>query len=278
MPLSPYACANCGFWQRWFDTPPSCPVCTDVRNALPEDGWDFVTPAGVEERVACSWIDHGSGLVEFRTAPRFGLDSRGWLLERLGGNIAFEAAAWYDDDALTEIERRGGIAVAASSHPHGYGALWLLQDRFGADVAIARADHGWTKAFRVTLPFDDSLELAPGLTLHRTGGHFDGHVVLHDADHRLLFSGDAVKFDVGPAGRAIAVSCHKAWHQQTPLTHDELAGYREVLAPLAFDTVCSPFELARAATTEQVLALLDAQLAGRPTVAPMPISAHGVNS
>ena len=41
MPLSPWTCTNCGHWQRWFATPPSCPVCTDVRNALPDDGWDF---------------------------------------------------------------------------------------------------------------------------------------------------------------------------------------------------------------------------------------------
>lgn len=264
-------CANCGFWQRWFDTPPSCPVCSDVRNALPDGGWEFLRPEEVDRRVTCSWVDHGDGLVEFRTTPRFGLDTRGWLLERTDGNVAFEAAAWYDEDALTEIDRRGGIVAAAASHPHAYGALWQLQDRFDADVTIARADHSWTKAFRVTTAFDDGWELAAGLTLHRTGGHFDGHVVLHDAAHHRLFGGDAVKFDTGSDGRAKAVSAHKAWHQRTPLTHGEIARYREVLAPLRFDSVCSPFDLARDATTEHVVALFDAQLAGRPTVEPMEI-------
>ncbi|MGH9272653.1 MAG: MBL fold metallo-hydrolase [Ilumatobacteraceae bacterium] len=272
MALTPYTCANCGFWQRWFEVPPSCPVCTDVRNNLPEDGWDFVRPAGMLERVRCSWHDHGDGLVEFRTSPRFGLDSVGWLLQRPDGNIAFEAAGWYDEAALAEIERLGGIAVAAASHPHAYGALWLLQNRFGADVAITRADHGWTKAFRVTRPYDDTHELAPGLTLHRTGGHFDGHAVLFDEGRRTLFSGDAVKFDARSDGRAFAVSCHKAWHQATPLTHGELRRYRDVLAPLEFDTVCSPFALARGATTSAVVALLDAQQDGQPTVEPMEVS------
>ena len=42
MPLRPYACANCGHWQRYFAPPPDCPVCTDTRNDLPEDGWQFL--------------------------------------------------------------------------------------------------------------------------------------------------------------------------------------------------------------------------------------------
>jgi hypothetical protein len=39
-----------------------------------------------------------------------------------------------------------------------------------------------TKALwaQVSWPYDDVLEPLPGLTLHRTAGHFDGHAVLHD--------------------------------------------------------------------------------------------------
>ena len=44
MPLSPFACTNCGHWQKYFATPPHCPICSDVRNDLPADGWEFVTP------------------------------------------------------------------------------------------------------------------------------------------------------------------------------------------------------------------------------------------
>jgi len=272
MSLKPYACANCGFWQRWFDVPPACPVCTDVRNALPPDGWDFVPVEAMAERVSCSWVEHDGDLLEFRTSPRFGLDSVGWLLLRSDGNVAFEAAGWYSDEALDEIDRRGGISMLSSSHPHGYGALWQLQDRFDAPLAITLADHGWTKALHVQRPYDDVLAIRPDLVLHRTGGHFDGHAVLHDATNRRLFAGDAVKFDVDGDGRAVAVSCHQAWHQRTPLTHNELRRYREVIAPLDFDTVCSPFGLARGARTTNVVALFDDQLAAVPTVEPMEVS------
>jgi hypothetical protein len=272
VPLSPYACANCGFWQRWFATPPTCPVCTDVRNALPEDGWDFVSAAAMPDRLTSSWIDHGDGLVEFRCSPHFGLGGVGWLLERSDGNVGFEAAPWYDDDAFAEIDRRGGIATLSSSHPHAYGALWQLQERFDAPIVLPRADHGWTKAFGVDLLYDDDHLLADELVLHRTGGHFDGHAVLHDVAHERLFAGDAFKVDVDSAGRAVAVSTHRAWHQRTPLSPGELRRYRDVLAPLPFRTVCSPFGLARGATTADVLAVVDHQLADRPTVIPMEVT------
>ena len=50
MPLEHYTCTNCGFWQRYFAAPPDCPVCTDVRNDLPENGWEFVSANEMAER------------------------------------------------------------------------------------------------------------------------------------------------------------------------------------------------------------------------------------
>ena len=271
MPLAPYACSNCGFWQRWFAVPPQCPVCVDVRNGLPEDGWDFVGAEEVDARLACSWSEVAPGVVEFAAAPRFGLDSRGWLLLREEGNVAFEGAPWYSDAALDHVESLGGVAVASASHPHGYGALWRLQDRFGPEVVVHKDDLAWTKAFRVTHPFDDVLELAPGLTLHHTGGHFAGHAVLHDRERKALFSGDALKFDRDAAGRATAVSTHMAYHARIPMSHGDVRRYRQVMAPLDFARVFTPFEHVRDATTRDALALFDAQLAGKPFFGPVPV-------
>lgn len=272
MPLSSYACTNCGFWQRWFAVPPSCPVCTDVRNELPPDGWEFVSPDEVDRRLTCSRQEVAPGMWGFATAPRFGLDSRGWLLCHPDGNVAFEAAPWYDDDALDAIEALGGIAVLASSHPHAYGALWRLQERFEPTVVVHRDDLAWTKAFRVTWPADDVLEVRPGITLHHTGGHFAGHAVLHDAGRRVLFSGDALKVDRGADGTPEAISCHKAFHQRTPLSHAEVRRYREVLTALDFTTVATPFDAVEGVTTADALALFDAQLAGPPFFDPIALA------
>lgn len=272
MPLEPYACENCGHWQRYFAVPPLCPICSDVRNDLPENGWSFVTPASLAPRLRYHWREAIPGVWEFWSTPRFGLDSHGWLLTHPAGNIAFEAAPFYDEAQLAHIEALGGIQVLAASHPHGYGALWQLQDRFTSELLIQKEDLQWTKAFRVTRPYDAMLEIRPGLTLHHTGGHYDGHSILHDADRRAIFAGDALKIDVGADGDAHAISCHKAYHKQIPLSPDEARRYRKVFASLDFTTVFTPFEYATGVDTQAAVRLLDGVIA-HPNTRPMELPA-----
>jgi rubredoxin len=273
MPLKPYACANCGHWQRYFAPPPDCPVCTDTRNDLPADGWCFLEEAAVRRRLDGRWRRLDRDLVAFSTTPPFGLNGTGWLLLHPEGNTAFEAAPYYTDDMLAEIERLGGIRFLAASHVHGYGALWQLQDVFRPQVvAIQKEDLRLTKAFRVTWPFDEALELRPGLTLHHVGGHYEGQAVLHDAARRILFCGDAFKVDQDAAGNSLAVSTHKAFHKAIPLTPAEVCRYRVVVATLDFDTVCTPFEHAPGIGRDVALAVLDDQLRGPPGVRHIPLA------
>ncbi len=272
MPLKPYACANCGHWQRYFAPPPDCPVCTDTRNDLPEDGWRFLSVEEVRPMLRGHWRRLERDMVAFSVSPPLGLNGTGWLLLHPEGNIAFEAAPFYTDEMLAEIERLGGIRFLAASHVHGYGALWQLQDVFRPEVlAIQKEDLRLTKAFRVTWPYDEALELAPGLVLHHVGGHYEGQAVLHDAGRRVLFCGDAFKVDQDEAGNSTAVSTHKAFHKSIPLTPDEIRRYRDVIAGLDFDTVCTPFEHAPGIGREIALAVLDDQLRRPPGVRHIPV-------
>ncbi|PJE95259.1 hypothetical protein CUT44_23350 [Streptomyces carminius] len=272
MTLRPYACAGCGHWQRWFAPPPDCPVCRDVRNALPADGWELPAEKSVADRLATRRYRPVEGITGFTTDPPFGLGSTGWLIGTPEGNVGWEAAPYYPPDALAEIRALGGIARLGASHVHGYGALWQLQERFDPPVvAVGVADLEWTKAFRVTWPVDEELELARGLTMYRTGGHFPGHCVLHDAERGILFCGDALKVDLDGGGAPRALSCHKAYHARIPLSHAELRVYREVIGRLDFHAVATPFEFAAPVTTEDVLRLFDRQLSGQPGTAPVPL-------
>lgn len=273
MPLSPYACANCGHWQKYFAVPPLCPVCSDVRNDLPEEGWDFRRPEDLLPTLTHHWREAIPGVWEFWSTPRFGLDSHGWLLLHPDGNVAFEAAPIYDEAQLAQIARLGGISVLAASHPHGYGALFQLQDRFQPALLIQRDDLQWTKAFRVTLPYDERLDIHPGLTLHHTGGHYEGHAVLHDAGRRALFAGDALKIDFDrDSGEASRISCHKAYHKQIPLSRAEAERYRRVIGALDFTSVFTPFEYATGIDTHAAVALLDQVIAGPPFAGPRLLS------
>ena len=271
MALIPWACAHCGFWQKHF-APASCPVCDDTRNDLPAEGWRFLRESEVAAGLTGSWRSVAEGLVAFSTNPPFGLNGTGWLLLHPEGNIAFEAAPYYTAPMLAEIGRLGGIRFLAASHCHGYGALWQLQDVFEPEIlAIQKDDLRMTKAFRVTWPYDETLELLPGQTLHHLGGHYEGQAALHDTRRGILFCGDAFKVDQDAQGHNLAVSSHKAFHKDIPLSHQEVRHYRDVITPLAFDGICTPFEYAPGITTAMALALLEDQLARRPAVRRVPV-------
>lgn len=266
MPLSWFACAHCGFWQHHF-APVDCPVCSDVRNDLPEDGWHFLPEAQVAATHDGAWRQVGDDLWAFTTTPALGLAGNGWLIVRPEGNIAFEAAPYYSAAMLAQIEALGGIRFLSASHAHGYGALFQLQRAFAPELlAIHKDDLRMTKAFRVTAPFDDVLELAPGYTLHHVGGHYEGQACLHDAPAGRLFCGDMFKVDQDAAGRSTAISSHKAFHKDIPLTHGELRKYRDVIAPLDFDAVLTPFEYAPEVGRAVALRVLDEALARPPGV------------
>ena len=266
MPLSHFACANCGFWQQHF-APPDCPVCSDVRNDLPEDGWHFLPEADIAAAHDGSFREVADGLWAFTTSPQLGLGGTGWLIVREGGNIAFEAAPYYSQAMLAQIEALGGIAYLAASHPHGYGALFQLQRHFDPPVvAIHKDDLNYTKALRVTAPYDDTLKLAEGYTLHHVGGHYAGQAALHDAENGRLFCGDMFKIDQDDSGRSTHISSHKAFHKDIPLTHGELQRYRDVIAPLGFDALLTPFEYAPEIGRDRALEVLDEALSRPPQV------------
>ena len=134
-------------------------------------------------------------------------------------------------------------------------------------------DLAWSGALRVTWPFDERLEPLPGLELHLTAGHFDGHTVLFDRARRILFCGDALKFELDPADprRALTISAHKAFVRGIPLTPRELRRYRDVFEPLPFEQTWTPFEQARNSGRAEALALIDGMLATRPHAAPVPL-------
>ena len=242
--LPPYHCRNCGFWQRLFEPPKACPMCLDSRHVVPTDAWAFRDPATTLEDFPMHWEELLPGVWRFWNDPVDGIGSHSYLLCEEAGNILFEGAAIYSEAALSQIEALGGVRFVSASHPHSYGALWQIQDHFDASVALHTSDFAWSGAFRVTHPFDTSLELAPSVSLIHTGVHFAGHAVLHDARRGILFCGDALKFEFEPNAprSATRVSTHKAFVRGVPLTVGETRRYKTIFAALAFTKTYTPFE------------------------------------
>ena len=49
--LPAFVCTNCGFWQRYFEHPASCPMCLDARHVVPREGWRFLDEAAAADHV-----------------------------------------------------------------------------------------------------------------------------------------------------------------------------------------------------------------------------------
>ena len=271
--LPAYTCDNCGFWQRHFEAPAACPMCLDARHVVPQDGWRFRTAREAQDAFPCHWQELEPGVWRFWNEPVSGIGPSAYLIQTEHGNMGFEGCPVFSEAALDQIERLGGMAVLSASHPHSYGALPQLQDRFDPELCLPAADFTWSAALQVSWPYDDFLEPLPGLELHRTAGHFDGHAVLYDRSRRICLCGDALKFELDPADfrRATTISAHKAFVRGVPLTPVELRRYRDVFERLDFVQTWTPFEPARNCGRPEVLALLDRLMSGRSHAAPVPL-------
>ena len=280
---TPYLCANCGFWQRYFETPPSCPLCLDSRHVVPSTGWLFRTVDEANRDFPCHWVELEPGVWRFWNDPVDGIGAHCYLVvgpDRR--NFMFEGTAVFSDAALEHIDSLGGVAVLSASHPHSYGALWQIQDRYSPELALHPGDLEWSAALRVTWPFDDSLAVLPWVTLHHTAGHFAGHTVAFVDRHKILMCGDALKFELDDDDprRATTISTHKAFVRGVPCTPAELRKYREVFAAIPFEQTWTPFEQAANAGHDIALALIDQQLASRPHPEQVPLTeldCHGAD-
>ena len=247
-------------------------MCLDFRHTPADAGFEFWSAEEAAARIVTRWQQEKGGITVLRSEPGLGIGPNGYLIALPGGNLLFESPAWFSAGALAMIEAAGGVRWMAASHPHAYGGMWQIQERFAPEiVAIQRADLPWTGTLRVNRPYDERLEIAPGAELLHTGGHFDGHAVLLRRDRRVLFAGDMVKFHL--ADNPPGISTHKGFNRRIPMSHAEIRRYREVVAPLEFDEIHTTFEHAPqgVGTRAAVLALFDAQLAGAPFFGPIPL-------
>lgn len=187
MPL--YLCATCGTQYPESDGPPAaCPICEDERQYVPEDGQRWTTLDELRATHTAVIREELPGLLGIGTEPAFAIGQRALLVE----GVLWDCQALLTDEV---VERVGRLEAIAISHCHYYSTMVEWAHAFGCPVYVHADDRRWIMRpdSSIELWEGEQLELKPGLTLLRLGGHFAGGQVLHWAAERTLLSGDIVQ-------------------------------------------------------------------------------------
>ncbi len=240
-----YVCATCGIQYPPSDEPPpACPVCEDERQWVPEQGqaWTTLDELRREHRNELAEVE--PGLTSIHTEPSFAIGQRAHLVQAPTGNVLWDCVTLIDDETVEALERLGGVAAIAISHPHYYSTIVEWSEAFdGAPVYVHEADRRWVvrAAPSVVSWSGEVRELAPGLTLVRCGGHFAGGAVLHWAAGAggggALLSGDVVQV-VPDQGW---VSFMYSYPNFVPLPPAAVERVVAALEPFAFERVHGAF-------------------------------------
>lgn len=174
-------CENCGV-EAADPLPEVCPICADEREFLPADGVQRWVELDELRR-----LGHRTELNQFEpdlwglvTTPKIGIGHTGLLVRTPQGVVLWDPPGFVDEGIAAEIRGQGPIIAVVPSHPHMYGLqLEWAAALGGVPVVLAEADRQWVQRTGDALDFfTDHRELAPGLAVHRFGGHFAGSSVL----------------------------------------------------------------------------------------------------
>jgi hypothetical protein len=229
-----FICSACGTQFADADTPPdSCPICTDWRQYVPAaTGQQWTTLAELAADHANTIRDQGE-FVGIGTTPSFAIGQRALLVPFGDSNLLWDCITLLDDATTAEVERRGGLAAIAISHPHYYSCMVEWAQRFDCPIHLHAADAEWVMRSDPAIAFweGERLELDHGLTLIRGGGHFDGGTILH-RDGALLV-GDIIQ--VIPDRTHVGFMW--SYPNLVPLPDAEVQRMAAAVEPFAYDAI-----------------------------------------
>jgi hypothetical protein len=230
--MTTWVCATCGTaYAASEEQPAECPICTDARQYVPEDGQRWTTLDELRGERSNEIRDDGE-LTGVGVEPWFAIGQRALLVD----HVMWDCVHLLDDAAAEEIERRGGLAGIAISHPHYYTGMVDWAHRFGCPVYIHADDERWIMRPDPVIELweGETKEIGDGLTLVRCGGHFAGGTVMHRAGgDGLLLSGDIVQVIPDRSHVGFMYS----YPNLIPLPAESVRRIAQALEPFEFDTL-----------------------------------------
>lgn len=198
--MSAFICTTCGTQYAPSETPPKeCIICEEERQFVLPSGQGWTTLPRLRKTHMPTFADE-SGIIGLGNSPAFGINQRALLVRTDQGNILWDCISLISDTMVDIIKGLGGLKAVAISHPHYYTTMVEWSRAFGGiPIYIHAADREWIMWDDPCLELwtGDVKEVMPGVTLIRSGGHFDGGAVLHWAkgcgSKGALLSGDLLQ-------------------------------------------------------------------------------------
>lgn len=172
--------------------------------------------------------------------PSFAIGQRALLVPDGKGCVMWDCIPLATSEAIAHVKSLGGLTAIAISHPHYYGALADWSEAFGGvPVYLHADDHQW-----VTRPHPsivrwtgDRHRISDDVALLRTGGHFAGATMLHDArgaeGKGALLTGDIAQVTMDRR----FVSFMYSYPNYMPLNAAAVRRIAAAVEPLPFDRI-----------------------------------------
>ncbi|MCU1573765.1 MAG: hydrolase [Micrococcaceae bacterium] len=248
-------CAACAV-ERDEPTPDDCPICTDERQYVSQDGQQWLTLDALAQQGQQTIVQENEpGLFGIRTEPKVGIGQTSQLVVTGWGSLLWDPVGYVDEHALQAVRERGPVLAVAASHPHMFGVQVEWSHRLGGvPVLIAEADRRWVGRNDPAIEYwSGSRTITEGLTLHQTGGHFPGSAVVHwaagAAGKGVLLTGDSVY--PNPDRRSIAFM--RSYPNHLPLSASVAMRIAQQLGELGFDRIYGNFNNVIASGAKAVL-------------------------
>ncbi|MGI2326868.1 MBL fold metallo-hydrolase [Planococcus sp. YIM B11945] len=181
--MKAFICTTCGIqYAEAPKEPERCIICSEERQYVNPAGQSWTTLEEMEngDEYKNKIQREEAGLYSVHTLPHFAIGQVAYIVQGENFNVLWDCLTYLDASTIEHIKRLGGIDAIALSHPHYYATQVEWAEAFDAPIYIHEDDRQWIvrPSERIVFWSGEQLELAPGIRLHRLGGHFKGAAVL----------------------------------------------------------------------------------------------------
>jgi hypothetical protein len=239
-----FICVTCGTQYAPTDEPPAaCIICDEERQYVPVSGQKWTTLPELSRLHAIAIRQEGE-LIGIGSSPNFGIGQRALLVRGPHGNVLWDCISLVDPVMVELIKGLGGLSAIAISHPHYYTTMLQWSRAFGGiPVYVHARDREWVMYDGPELVYwtGETREIAPGMTLIRAGGHFEGGTILHwaaGAERKgALLTGDLIQV---VADRK-TVGFMRSYPNFIPLGEAAVRQIAQIVEPWRFDAIYGAF-------------------------------------